>query len=261
MTILLYLGLGAVAGTIAGLFGLGGGIIIVPVLVFTFSWQGFSPEHLTHLAIATSMATIIITATSSTLTHHKLGAIHWPVVARMSIGIVGGTFIGAMLADSISGENLKRLFALFAYLVALQMFFSLKPKATNPLPKGFALSGIGAVIGAISAIFGIGGGSLSVPYLTSRSVPMRNAVALSAALGLPLAISGTFGYIVSGFHENELPPYSLGYVYLPAWLGIVLTSAVFAKIGARLAHRLPPVLMKRLFSVFLFIVGSKFLFG
>lgn len=261
MTILLYLMLGAVAGTIAGLFGLGGGIIIVPVLVLTFSWLGFAPEHLAHLAVATSMATIIITASSATLAHHKLGAINWPIMLRMSVGIIIGTFAGALLADYISGANLKRLFAVFAYLVALQMFFSLTPKASTQLPKGIALSGMGGVIGAISAIFGIGGGSLTVPYLTSRSVPMRSAVALSASLGLPLAISGTLGYIFTGFNQAGLPAYSLGYVYLPAWLGIVLTSAIFAKLGARLAHQLPPLLMKRLFAVFLFIIGTHFIIG
>ncbi|MFO6422525.1 sulfite exporter TauE/SafE family protein [Motilimonas sp. KMU-193] len=260
MDILIYPLLGAVAGLIAGLFGLGGGIIIVPVLIFAFGLLDMPTSILVHMAVGTSLATIIVTSSSSVLTHHKLKAINWPVVKQMTIGIIIGTWLGAAAADFVSGEQFKKLIGVFSLLVALQMGLNLKPKAARNLPNATGQTLAGTIIGALSSLFGIGGGSLSVPYFSYCSVPIANAIATSAALGLPIAIAGTLGHIYAGLDTPNLPSYSLGYVYLPAWLGIILTSALFAKLGAKLAHQLPPLLMKRLFALLLSLVATKFLF-
>ncbi|MCE2570503.1 sulfite exporter TauE/SafE family protein [Motilimonas eburnea] len=260
MDILIYPLLGAVAGTIAGLFGLGGGIIIVPVLIFAFGILGMPTSILVHMAVGTSLATIIITSTSSVLAHHKLKAIHWTAVKHMSLGIIFGTLLGAVAADYVSGEQFKKLIGLFSLLVALQMALNLKPKAARSLPNQSGQTLVGTIIGSVSALFGIGGGSLSVPYFSYCSVPIANAIATSSALGLPIAIFGTLGHIYAGWDAANLPEYSLGYVYLPAWFGIILTSAIFAKLGAKLAHQFPPLLMKRLFALLLCLVAVKFLF-
>ncbi len=259
MIVLSYLVLGAAAGLLAGLFGLGGGIIIVPVLIFSFTLMGFSPETLTHLAVGTSLATIIITSLSSVWVHHKKRAVDWPLVKQLTLGIVLGTFIGAYTADFISGPMLQKLIGIYALIVAAQMGFNLKPKADRSLPGKVGQTFVGGIIGSVSALFGIGGGSLTVPYLSWCSVTMPRAVATSSATGLPIAIAGTLGYLVSGWQNSALPEGSVGYVFVPAWIGIVLTSALFAKFGARLAHSLPPLLMKRLFAVVLCLVGVKFL--
>lgn len=260
MTIVIYLVLGALAGLIAGLFGLGGGVIIVPVLIFAFGLLHFPAEVLVHLAVGTSLASIIVTSTSSVIAHHQRRAIAWPVVKQMSIGIILGTWLGAFAADYISGPALQKLIGIFSFCVAAQMAFNAKPRAARSLPNKGGQTLAGVVIGGISSLFGIGGGSLSVPYLSYCSLAMSRAVATSSALGLPIAISGTLGYIYSGWDSTQLPQYSLGYIYLPAWLGIILTSALFAKLGAKLAHQLPPLLMKRLFASLLALVAINFLF-
>jgi uncharacterized membrane protein YfcA len=224
---LLYLALGACAGVLAGLFGVGGGIIIVPVLVFSFTLQGFDQSILTHLAVGTSLATIIFTSVNAVREHHRRGAVRWPIFLWMTVGILLGAGFGALTAEAISGPNLQKI--------------------------------IGVVIGWASAIFGIGGGSLTVPFLTWRSVPMQQAVATSSACGLPIALASAASFMILGWHDPLLPPHSLGFVYLPALLGIALTSMVFARLGARLAHRLSPRLLKRLFAALLFSVGLSFL--
>lgn len=260
MDILIYPFLGAAAGIIAGLFGLGGGIIIVPVLIFAFGLLDMPSTILVHMAVGTSLATIIVTSSSSVLAHHKIKAINWTVVKHMSIGIIIGTWLGAVAADYVSGEQFKKLIGVFSLLVALQMALNLKPKAARSLPNTTGQTLAGTIIGSVSSLFGIGGGSLSVPYFAYCSMPIANAIATSSALGLPIAISGTLGHIYAGWDTQALPSYSLGYVYLPAWLGIILTSAIFAKLGAKLAHKLPPLLMKRLFALLLSLVAIKFLF-
>jgi len=260
MIVVLYLILGAAAGLIAGLFGVGGGLIIVPALVFSFTFQSISPAVLTQLAIGTSLATIIFTSISSIKTHHGKGAIDWSLVKRLTFGIVIGAILGSIFADYLPGETLQMIIGIYALTVAVQMGFDLKPKAEHDLPKGAGLSVAGGVIGAISALFGIGGGSLTVPYLSWCRVEMRNAVATSSACGLPIAVAGVCSYIVTGWNNPDLPEYSLGYIYLPAFFGIIITSTVFAKQGAKLAHSLPSHILKRYFALLLLGVGSKFIF-
>ena len=260
MEFVLYLLLGAAAGVLAGLFGVGGGIIIVPVLVFSFTAQGFAPEVLTQLAVGTSLATIIFTSVNAVLEHHRRGAVVWSIVRWMSLGILLGAGFGALTAAPIKGPLLQQIIGVFALVIAVQMAFGLQPKAAAPLPGKFGLSAAGGVIGWASAIFGIGGGSLSVPFLSWRSVPMQQAVATSSACGFPIATASALSFMLIGWHNPQLPALSVGFVYLPALVGIAFTSMFTARIGARLAHKLSPRLLKRLFALLLFCVGLNFLF-
>lgn len=259
MEFLLYLLLGAAAGVLAGLFGVGGGIIIVPVLVFSFTAQGVDPEVLTHLAVGTSLATIVFTSINSVLEHQRKGAVLWPVFAWMTLGILLGAGLGSLTATAINGPLLQKIIGVFAIVIAIQMGLELKPKASSAVPGKFGLTAAGGVIGWASAIFGIGGGSLTVPFLTWRSVPMQQAVATSSACGLPIAAASALSFMALGWHEPGLPSWSVGFVYLPAMAGIALTSMFFARFGARLAHKLSPRLLKRLFALLLLCVGSSFL--
>lgn len=258
---LVYPAIGAVAGVLAGLLGVGGGIVIVPVLIFTFRWLGF-PEHLlTHMAVGTSLATILLTSSGSIRQHHRAGAVHWPVVVRLSIGLVAGAMIGAWFADTLKGRVIQVLFAVFACLIAWQMLMGAKPKPSRQLPGAAGLAGVGGAIGFASAIFGIGGGSLTVPFLTWCNVRIQDAIGTSAACGFPIALAGAVAFAWTGWGALGLPPLSLGYLYLPAFMGIALTSVMFAQWGARLAHRLPAQTLKKVFAVLLIGVSLKLITG
>lgn len=259
MEFLIYLVLGGFAGTLAGLFGVGGGMIIVPVLVYSFAAQGFPVEVLTHMAVGTSLATIAFTSINAIRAHHLKGAVRWPLFAWMTVGILGGTLLGAWTASLLDGPLLQRIIGVFAIAVAIQMGFDLKPRAGMDVPGRPGLAAAGGVIGWASAIFGIGGGSLTVPFLVWRSVPMQQAVATSSACGLPIAIAGALSFMATGWSNQALPEWSLGYIYLPGLVGIAATSMLFAGFGARLAHRLSQKLLKRLFALLLTGVGINFL--
>jgi uncharacterized protein len=259
MEFLLYLALGACAGVLAGLFGVGGGIIIVPVLVFSFTLQGFDSSVLTHLAVGTSLATIVFTSMLSVRAHHRMGAVQWPVFAWMTVGILIGAGLGSLTASYIAGPNLQKIIGVFAILVAIQMALDIKPKASHGVPGKGGLTAAGVVIGWASAIFGIGGGSLTVPFLTWRSLTMQQAVATSSACGFPIAVASAISFMILGWHDPLLPSHSLGFVYLPALVGIAVTSMFFARFGAKLAHKLSPRLLKRLFALLLVVVGTSFL--
>ena len=259
MEFALYLLLGSIAGVLAGLFGVGGGIIIVPVLVLSFTAQGFAPEVLTHLAVGTSLATIAFTSINSIREHHRRGAVQWGLVRWMAPGILVGAAVGGLTAAWIDGPILQKIIGVFAICVAIQLALNLTPKNPRPIPKTPELVAAGGVIGWASAIFGIGGGSVTVPFLVWRSVPMQQAVAASAACGFPIACAGALVFMSTGWQQTQLPEWSLGYIYLPALLGIAITSVFFARFGAKLAHKLSPVLLKRLFALLLIVVGSNFL--
>ena len=259
MELLLYLVLGSAAGVLAGLFGVGGGLIIVPVLVLSFTAQGMATEILTHLAVGTSLATIVFTSINSLLEHHRKGAVRWPLFRWLTMGILLGAALGAMTAALIQGPLLQKIIGTFAIIVAAQMALDLKPKASLGVPGKPTLTVAGGVIGWASAIFGIGGGSLTVPFLTWRSVSMQQAVATSAACGLPIATASALSFMLIGWGEPQLPEWSAGFVYLPAMAGIAITSMFFARFGARLAHKLSPRLLKRLFALLLLCVGVNFL--
>lgn len=255
-----YLVLGAFAGVLAGLFGIGGGLIIVPVLIFSFGLQGISAEVAVHLAVGTSLATIIFTSINSIRSHHQRGAVRWDVFRPMMVGIAIGAILGAWTASLLSGPVLELIIGVFVILVGVKMLFGVDPKENHPLPGQLGLGGAGGVIGWASAIFGIGGGTLTVPYLSWCSIRMQQAVATSAACGLPIAIAGAVTNIFTGWDQPALPEYAVGYIFLPALIGIVLTSVPFARVGALLAHRLDATLLRKLFAVLLLIVGTRFLF-
>jgi len=260
MIFLLFLAVGAVAGVLAGLFGIGGGMVIVPVLVLTFTAQGVSEAVLTHMAVATSLATIVFTSISSVLEHHRKGAVDWPLVLVLGVGIVIGTAIGVSLITSVPGPVLQNIIGVFALLLSVKMFFGIEPPGEGKRPKNPGLIGAGTVIGFGSSWFGIGGGTFTVPYLTWMKIPMRQAVATSAACGLPIAVTGAISNVFAGWGEADLPHWTTGFLYWPAIVGIVITSVPFAKVGARLAHRLDQALLKKAFALLLLLVGSKFLF-
>jgi len=250
---------GAVSGVLAGLLGIGGGLVIVPMLVFCFSWQQIPHELTMHLALGTSMASIIFTAASSFWAHHKRGAVHWIVVRRIMLGIFLGTFLGSCFAARMSTNFLKGFFVIFLYYVASQMLLNKKPKPSRQLPGPVGLFGVGNVIGSFSSMVGIGGGTLSVPFMTWCNIPVHEAIGTSAAIGFPIAIAGTVGYIYNGLHSANLPQYAVGYVYLPALAGLIVTSVLTAPLGVRLAHSLPVGRLKRIFAILLYIVGTRML--
>lgn len=254
-----YLVLGGAVGFFAGLLGIGGGTLMVPVLTALFAAQGFLPQHIVHLALASSMAAIVLTSVSSTRSHHAHGAVLWTVVWRVAPGVIVGTFAGAFVAAALPAKPLTLLFAGFVMLISLQMLRNAKPKPSRQLPGAAGLSLTGLLIGAISALVAIGGGSLSVPFLTWCNVRFQNAIGTSAAIGLPIAVAGTAGYLVSGWHVVGLPTYSYGYIYSPAVIFIAAASVLSAPLGARLTHRLPVATLKKLFALLLLLLATKML--
>ncbi len=257
--ILSYLALGAAVGFFAGLLGVGGGGIMVPVLTTLFALQGFPAEHLVHLALASSMTAIIVTSIASLRAHHAHGAVLWSVVGAMSPGIITGTFAAAFVATLIAARPLAIFFVCFMAYVALQMLLNIKPKPSRQLPARGLLSLVGLVIGGVSALVAIGGGSLTVPFLTWCNVKVQNAIGTSAAIGLPIALAGTLGYLISGWQVQGMPTYSVGYIYLPAVILIAVVSITTAPLGAKLAHRLPVALLKKLFALMLLLLSAKML--
>lgn len=256
-----YLVLGAIAGFFAGLLGVGGGAIMVPVLVLMFAAQGFAAEHLMHLALGTSMAAIVFTSISSLRAHHQHGAVQWPIVKAIAPGILLGTFLGAQLASVIPTRPLAIFFTVFMGYVAFQMLANIKPKPSRQLPGTTGMFAVGSGIGAISALVAIGGGSLSVPFMTWCNVKMHHAIGTSAAIGLPIALAGTAGYLVGGSAATALPDSSFGYVYLPALAACVVMSVLTAPFGAQAAHRLPVTTLKKIFAGVILLLLAKMAHG
>ncbi len=257
----LYAVTGAIAGLIGGLLGLGGGLIIVPALVTVFGRIGINPAVAVHLAIGTSLSTIIVTAISSSQAHHRRGAVDWHVFRGLTPGIVIGALLGAEGAHALPSHALRIIFGVFELLVAAQTAFQFNASPHRTLPKTRALNVAGGIIGMISSVIGIGGGTLTVPFLVWCNVSIRRAVATSSACGVPIAITGAVGYVLTGWHEPNLPSGATGYLYWPAFAGIALVSLLFAPLGARLAHTLPTQILRRAFSVFLAILGVRMLVG
>ena len=262
MELIIYLLIGAMAGFAAGLFGVGGGLIIVPILYIVFTQLHYDPSVIMHLALGTSLATIIVTSISSITAHHKRGAVMWDVFRNLAPGLALGAFLGAGIADYLSGQGLQLLIGFFAIWVAYTMFNGAS-KPVDPshhLPsKGMQIMA-GAGIGVASAIFGIGGGSLTVPYLSRHGVVIQKAVATSAAGGLPIAIAGALGFMWFGSNTEAKIPHSIGYVHIYAFIGISVMSFMTAKLGAKVAHKLSPAMLKRCFSCLLATVGLYFIY-
>jgi len=260
LDVLILIGVGALAGTLAGLLGIGGGIIIVPVLALIFDSQGISADVLMHVSIGTSLATIVITSLSSIRAHQQHQAIHWSVFRQITPGILFGAFMGAVIAKFISGPDLRLIFGIFMLFVAAQMMFGNTTKPHRQLPKTPGMLLAGSAIGTMSSLMGVGGGSMSVPFLTWCNMSIRHAVATSAAIGLPIAIAGTAGFVITGWGLEHRPVWSLGFVNIPAFSSIIAASILFAPVGARITHRISPRRLRMFFGIFLLILSIKILF-
>lgn len=260
-TLLIYLLVGAFAGLIAGLLGVGGGLIIVPVLAILFQKQGIADGVLMHLAIGTSLATIIITSISSMRAHHRHGAVQWPVFRRLAPGIVVGSLLGAVIADFMPTQALRLWFGIFEMAVALQIGFNFMASPHRQLLGTAGTTVAGVVIGTISSVVGIGGGTMTVPFLVWCNMSIRQAVATSSACGFPIAVAGAAGFVITGWNAPALPAWSSGYLYWPAFMGIAAASLLFAPLGAKLTHTLPVAVLRRFFAVFLAVLGIRMLIG
>ncbi|OUS14162.1 hypothetical protein A9Q89_01460 [Gammaproteobacteria bacterium 53_120_T64] len=256
-----FLVLGSFVGFMAGLLGIGGGGIMVPVLTSVFLLQGVPVEKVVHLALGTSMASIIATSLSSLRAHHANGGVLWAVVRGMTPGIIVGTFAATFLAKYISSAQLAIFFALFMGAVSVQMFLNKKPKPSRELSGARGLLAAGSGVGAISALVSIGGGSLTVPFLAWQNVEIRKAIGTSAAIGLPISIAGTLGYLINGWANSVPENYTYGFIYLPAVLLISAASFFTAPVGARMVHKLPVSVLKKIFAVLLVVLGLKMLFS
>ena len=259
--LLVYLLVGTFVGIIAGLLGVGGGLIIVPVLALLFQQWGFADGVLMHLAIGTSLATIVVTAIASMHAHHGHGAVDWSIFRRMTPGIVVGALLGAIIADFMPTQALRLFFGIFEIAVATQIGFQLMASPQRTLPGTAGMTVAGVIIGALSAIVGIGGGTLTTPFLVWCNTALRKAVATSSAVGFPIAVAGATGFAVTGWNQPQLPEWSSGYIYWPALAGIAAASVVFAPLGARLAHTLPVHVLRRLLAIFLAVLGIRMLLG
>lgn len=256
-----YVLLGLASGFIAGLFGVGGGLTIVPILLLLFQAQGFPDAQIMHLALGTAMATIVVTSISSMRAHHRQGGVRWDIFRSMAPGLVGGTLLGSLFASRVPTDAMAMVFTLIVYWAALQMLLDIKPKPTRQLPGSGGLLGVGGLIGSVSSLVAAGGGFLSVPFMVLCNVPVRQAVGTSAALGFPIAAAGVVGYIAGGWGLADLPGPHLGFVYLPAFIGVVVSTVFMAPVGAKLAHRLPVKQLKRAFGVMLALLASKMLWN
>jgi len=253
--------LGLTTGFLAGLLGIGGGMIMVPFVTAILSGRGVSPELAIKMAIATSMTTIVFTSVSSVLSHHKRGAIRWDLVRGLAPGIILGAAIASLGVFAIlKGSALALVFTLFVSFSATQMFLDKKPAPSRSIPGQAGLVGVGSFIGLLSGLVGAGGGFISVPFMTWCNVTIRNAVATSAALGFPIALANAAGYIVSGSGLANLPPYSIGYIWLPGLLVIASCSVLTAPLGAAATHQLPVKKLKRVFALMLYALAAYMLY-
>lgn len=258
---LAYLALGTVAGFLAGLFGVGGGTVLVPVLLMLFAWQGFAPDNSMHMALGTSMAIILFTSLASLRKHHQHGAVNWSVVRSITPGILLGTALGATSAALISSRGLVIFFALFVYFAAAQILLDKRPHASRQLPGAAGMTLTGMFTGWLSSLVSVGGGTIVTPFLIWCNVPIRTAIGTSAAIGFPVACGGTLGYVVIGWDEVALTSAHLGYVYLPALLWVVTASIVTAPLGAQAAHRMKVGRLRKMFALLLIGIATKMLLG
>ncbi len=251
--------LGGIVGVMAGLLGIGGGLIVVPALMFLLPMAGIDASMTMQIALATSLASIIVTSGSSALNHLKLGNVDTFVVKWLMPGVVIGGFIGANVAEWIPSVYLPKVFGVIVFCLAVKMFRSIKSQQEKTMPSSPVTMVYGTGIGVVSSLAGIGGGSLSVPFLSQHGVEMRRAVGSSSVCGCFIAIAGMAGFIMHGIDVPNLPQYSVGYVYLPALAAIAATSMLTTRIGAKLATTLPTAALKKIFAVFLMFVAVTML--
>jgi uncharacterized membrane protein YfcA len=258
--IIAFLVLGAATGFAAGLLGIGGGMLMVPFITFLLIQKNFPQAVVVHMAIATSLATIMFTSISSVRAHHKRGAVSWPIVKLLAPGILIGSFIGPWIGKQMNSSALALFFGLFVAASATQMLLDKKPAGSRELPKGPGLFAAGGGIGVLSGLVGAGGGFISVPFMTWCNVKIHNAVATSAALGFPIAVAGTLSNIYFGMGIPDLPPGSLGFIYLPALVVIAITSVMTAPLGAKTAHNMPVKTLKKAFALMLYVLAAYMLY-
>ncbi|GGB75659.1 sulfite exporter TauE/SafE family protein [Shewanella inventionis] len=251
--------LGSVVGFLAGLLGIGGGLIIVPALLYILPSVGINVAQLTHVAIATSLASIILTSMSSATAHHKRGNVPWSLFKPIMPGIVVGSLASAFVSEQISSEDLQQAFAIFVVLMAIQMAFPFKVKTGDNMPKFGVLFSISVLIALIAGLMGIGGGVLLVPFLSYCGLQMRQAVGFSSVTGMFIAISGTIGYVIAGIDAPNLPAGAVGFIYLPALCGIIISSILCAPLGVKAASTWPTPVLKKIFACLLIVVGLKLL--
>jgi uncharacterized membrane protein YfcA len=254
-----YLMVGAFVGFLAGLLGIGGGMTLVPVLAALFAAQQLAPEHTVHLALGTGMASIMFTSSASVREHHRHGAVDWKIVRRLVPGMLTGTLLSTLASGWVSQRTLALAFAAIVFAGATQILLGRKPAAARTLPGALPMLVIGAAIGIIAGLVSAGGTFLTVPFMLFCGVVMHTAIGTGAAIGIPVAVVGTIGYVASGLSTGGLPQYSLGFVYLPALAALVAGSMVTAPFGARAAHRLPVPTLRRVFAALLYVLATKML--
>lgn len=258
---LAYLAFGVVAGIIAGLLGVGGGIVVVPALYWLFTAQGLPQATIMQMALGTSLATIVFTSVASYRAHDRRGAVRWDIFKSITPGILIGSLAGSWVAAQLSTKFLKGFFVAFLYYVSIQMLLNIKPKPSRQVPGTGGMFATGGIVGLVSNLVGIGGGTMTVPFLTWCNVPIHVAVGTASAIGLPIAAAGTIGYLANGLAAKDVPSLSVGFIYLPALIGIVAMSMWTAKYGAKLAHSLPVATLKRVFALFLLAMATRMLWS
>lgn len=251
-----YLAIGAFVGFMAGLLGIGGGMTMVPMLVFVFTAKAFPAEHLVHMALATSMATIPFTSAASVRAHHRHGGVDWRIVTGMLPGLAAGAALGALVAGAVPGRPLAIIFTAFVLYTGVNMFLEPRPASTRTLPARGVLALVGGAIAFLSSFLAAGAAFMTVPYMTWCNVPMRRAIGTAAAIGFPLALASSAGYVLAGSRQVGLPGGSLGYIYLPALAMIVATSVFTAPLGARYSQRVPVRQLRRVFGVMMLLLAA-----
>jgi uncharacterized protein len=259
MEYLLYLATGLFTGLLSGLLGIGGGLIIVPVLSLIFVSLGFPVSYIMQMALGTSLSIIIVTSIASSHAHHTHQNVDWAIVKNVALGILLGTFLGSLVAAKFDTNLLKAVFIIYVFLAALQILNNYTPNPARIIPSRPILNLVGFCIGWISSFVGIGGGTLSVPFLIYCNVNTKRAIGTSSAIGLPIALAGAVGYIVSGLQISDLPEKSLGFVYLPAFAIIAASSLISAPVGAVLVQKLAVKKLKKIFAILLILIGCKML--
>jgi uncharacterized membrane protein YfcA len=252
-----YAAVGAFVGFLAGLLGIGGGMTLVPILAALFSAQGLSPDHTVHLALGTGMASVMFTSSASVREHHRLGAVDWSIVRRLAPGMVTGTLLSTLASGWVAQRSLALAFAAIVYGGAIQLLLGKKPPASRKLPGTAGMVAVGIAIGIVCGLVSAGGAFLTVPFMLFCGVVMHTAIGTAAAVGIPVAVIGTIGFIVSGWRVESLPALSLGFVFLPALVGLVIGSVATARFGARAAHKLPVPILKRVFAGLLIVLATK----
>jgi uncharacterized membrane protein YfcA len=259
--LIVYLALGVLVGILAGLLGIGGGTVIVPILDITLPMQNVDFSVVHHMALATSMANIMFTSVTSARSHGKRGTVPWDIVKAMTPGLLLGTLGGTFVVSHIPTVPLKVVFCVFLTYTAVQMIMDMKPTSSFHLPGSLGLFLAGTFVGVVASFVGIGGGVIIIPFLTMCNVPLINTIGASAAMGFPIAVAGTVGFVVNGWGHAALPDHSLGFVYLPALAGLVVASMLATPYGVKLSHSLPVKMLKRCFGALLLAMAARMAYG